>query len=156
MRALLVAASVAAIAASLPLAVPREALPGGIVRSTSTAATRVIERASRACGRLDCAELGIQPAGAKESDPAIVEQPESSNEHGKDVSETARTTDKRGREKGKKVSGTASSKSQEHRKDGDKRPGSNPAGITPGAGEPAGGKPDAPPAGDRGKGKGKG
>ena len=149
-RALLVAASVTAIAASLPVVMPREALPGGIATSTSIAATRIVEAG------IDSGEVGTDQAGTQSEQAGLEPSSEGSNEHGERVSDTARTTDKEGREKGEEVSDTASSKSVEHRKDAEKRPETNPAGITPGEGKKAGGKPDAPPAGSRGKGKGKG
>ena len=57
------------------------------------------------------------------------------NEHGKTVEDTARNTDKTGREKGEEVSGVASTKSTEHRKDAENKP-SDVSGDPAGNGTP--------------------
>jgi hypothetical protein len=76
---------------------------------------------------------------------------DTANEHGKTVSETARTTDKTGREKGQEVSDAASSKSEAHRKDAEHRSAGNPAGKgspdTP-SGNPTGYGQDNHPSGN--------
>jgi hypothetical protein len=64
--------------------------------------------------------LGVHFPSAEEAgtdDAGTGEAATDANEHGKTVSETARTTDMTGREKGEEVSGVASTKSLEHRQD---------------------------------------
>jgi hypothetical protein len=89
---------------------------------------------------------GVEPnseAGSQSADPVA-------NDHGQEVSDTARNTEAAGREKGEEVSEVATTNSQEVRQDEQHRPAENPAGINPGAGADSGGKPDQTPETGRG------
>ena len=109
-RSVAVAAAFAAVLAGGALAALPEDLPNG--PSSPPAPAEAVQRAEEA--RAD----GLAQARAGQA-ASVTVQGEGSNEHGKAVSELARTTEAEGKEKGQEISALASSKSQEHRQDGE-------------------------------------